>query len=71
MKSLFEQMGGTYTQIGDVIPRPLLTEAKNISGINRPGIYYLINESDDNTIAQIYIGQTRNVIARLDDHERF
>ena len=53
-----------------VIPRPLLTEAKNISGINRPGIYYLINESDDNTIAQIYIGQTRNGITRLDDHNR-
>jgi len=53
-----------------VIPRPLLTEAKSISGINRPGIYYLINESDDNKIAQIYIGQTRNGIARLDDHNR-
>lgn len=53
-----------------VIPRPLLIEAKNISGINRPGIYYLINESDDNTIAQIYIGQTRNGITRLDDHNR-
>ena len=34
-----------------VIPRPLLSEAKNISGITRPGIYYLINESDDNIIA--------------------
>lgn len=53
-----------------VIPRPLLSEAKSISGINRPGIYYLINESDDNTIAQIYVGQTRNGIARLDDHNR-
>ena len=53
-----------------VIPRPLLAEAKSISGINRPGIYYLINESDDNKIAQIYIGQTRNGIARLDDHNR-
>ena len=53
-----------------VIPRPLLTEAKSISDINRPGIYYLINESDDNTIAQIYIGQTRNGIVRLDDHNR-
>lgn len=53
-----------------VIPRPLLGEAKNISGINRPGIYYLINESDDNKIAQIYVGQTRNGIARLDDHNR-
>lgn len=53
-----------------VIPRPLLSEAKGISGINRPGIYYLINENDDNKIAQIYVGQTRNGIARLDDHNR-
>ena len=56
-----------------VIPRPLLSEAKNISGITRPGIYYLINESDDNRIAQIYIGQTRNGIAArgMYDGEKF
>ncbi|MCD7804355.1 MAG: GIY-YIG nuclease family protein [Oscillospiraceae bacterium] len=53
-----------------VIPRPLLSEAKKISGINRPGIYYLISENDDNKIAEIYIGQTRNGVARLDDHNR-
>lgn len=53
-----------------VIPRPLLSEAKNISGINRPGIYYLINEDDGNKIVQLYIGQTRNGITRLDDHNR-
>ena len=53
-----------------VVPRPLLSEAKKITGINRPGIYYLISENDDNKIAQIYIGQTRNGIARLDDHNR-
>lgn len=53
-----------------VIPRPLLAEAKTISGINRPGIYYLINENDDNKIAQIYVEQTRNGILRLDDHNR-
>lgn len=53
-----------------VITRPLLAEAKTISGINRPGIYYLINENDDNKIAQIYVGQTRNGILRLDDHNR-
>jgi len=53
-----------------VIPRPLLGEAKDISGIKRPGIYYLINEDEDNNIAQIYIGQTRNGIIRLDDHNR-
>ena len=53
-----------------VIPRPLLLEAKKISGITRPGIYYLINENDENKIAQIYIGQTRNGVTRLDDHNR-
>lgn len=53
-----------------VIPRPLLSEAKKLSGINRPGIYYLISENDDNKIAQIYIGQTRNGVSRLDDHNR-
>ena len=53
-----------------VIPRPLLSDAKKISGINRPGIYYLINENDENRIAQIYIGQTRNGTSRLDDHNR-
>ena len=53
-----------------IIPRPLLFEAKKITGINRPGIYYLINENDENKIAQIYIGQTRNGVMRLDDHNR-
>ena len=53
-----------------VIPRPLLSEAKKLSGVNRPGIYYLISENDDNKIAQIYVGQTRNGVARLDDHNR-
>ena len=53
-----------------VIPRPLLSEAKKLSGIHRPGIYYLISENDDNKIAQIYVGQTRNGVSRLDDHNR-
>lgn len=53
-----------------VIPRPLLSEAKQITGITRPGIYYLIREDEDNNIAQIYVGQTRNGVTRLDDHNR-
>lgn len=58
------------TMTAYVIPRPLLTEAKRITGIDRPGIYYLINEDDDNRIAQVYVGQTRNGVTRLDDHNR-
>lgn len=53
-----------------VIPCPLLAEAKKISNTNRPGIYYLISENDNNKIAQLYIGQTRNGVIRLDDHNR-
>ena len=53
-----------------VIPRTLLSEAKKLTGITRPGIYYLISENDDNKIAQIYVGQTRNGVSRLDDHNR-
>lgn len=53
-----------------VIPRPLLTEAKKKTGINRPGIYYLISENDENKIAQIYVGQTRNGVNRLDSHNQ-
>ena len=53
-----------------VIPRPSLSEAKKIPGITRPGIYYLINENDENKIAQIYIGQSRNGVVRLDNHNR-
>lgn len=53
-----------------VIPHLLLSEAKKLTGINRPGIYYLISETDDNKVAQIYIGQTRNGVVRLDDHNR-
>ena len=58
------------TMTAYVIPRPLLAEAKKITGIDRPGIYYLINEDDDNRIAQVYVGQTRNGVTRLDDHNR-
>lgn len=53
-----------------IIPRTMLSEAKGVSGVNRPGIYYLINEDTNNKIAQIYIGQTRNGIERLDQHNR-
>lgn len=53
-----------------IIPRTMLSEAKGLTGVVRPGIYYLINEDTQNNIAQIYIGQTRNGITRLDDHNR-
>lgn len=52
------------------IQRTLLNDAKKIEGFDRPGIYYLINENDDNKISELYKGQTRNGINRLGDHNR-
>lgn len=50
-----------------VVPRQYLSEAKSISGVDNPGVYFLIND-EAGTLAQIYIGQTRNGVSRLDDH---
>jgi len=51
-----------------VIPRALINTAKSLTGINNPGIYFLINE-EEGKLVQVYIGQTRNGIARIDDHK--
>lgn len=60
-----------------VIPRPLLNNAKNFvneldpsNSIKNPGIYYLINEDENDSIAKVYIGETRNGIDRIFDHNR-
>ena len=50
-----------------VVPRPYLNEAKKLTGIDNPGVYFLIND-ETGALTQIYIGQTRNGITRLDDH---
>ena len=50
-----------------VIPRIFLNEAKKLTGVDNPGVYFLIND-DTGSLSTIYIGQTRNGISRLDDH---
>ena len=50
-----------------VIPRIFLNEAKKLTGVDNPGVYFLIND-DTGSLSKIYIGQTRNGISRLDDH---
>jgi len=52
-----------------VVPRKLLGDAKNLPGITRPGVYFLINESDTSKIKKMYIGKTTLGIARMDDHK--
>lgn len=49
------------------VPRPLLARAKQIPDLPLRGIFYLIND-EDGAISRLYVGQTRQGIARLDDH---
>lgn len=49
------------------VPRPLLARAKQVSDLPLRGIYYLIND-EDGAISRLYVGQTKQGIARLDDH---
>ncbi len=53
-----------------IIPRAQIYEAKKLKNINNPGIYFLISQTEDKKIKQIYIGMTRNGISRLRDHSR-
>ena len=50
-----------------VVPRIYLNEAKKLKDIDNPGVYYLIND-EAGSLSKIYIGQTQNGIARLDQH---
>lgn len=50
-----------------VVPRIFLNEAKTLTDIDNPGVYFLIND-ETGSLSKIYIGQTQNGIARLDQH---
>ena len=50
-----------------VVPRQYLYEAKTLTGIDNPGVYFLVND-EAGALTKLYIGQTRNGISRLDDH---
>ena len=50
-----------------VVPRQYLADAKSLTGVNNPGVYFLVND-EAGSLTKLYIGQTRNGISRLDDH---
>lgn len=50
-----------------VIPRRYLSEAKSLTGADKPGVYFLVND-EAGALTKLYIGQTRNGISRLDEH---
>ena len=51
-----------------VIPRNLLTVAKQIENISNPGVYFLVGEENENSIPEMYIGETSKGISRIFDH---
>lgn len=51
-----------------VIPRELLSEAKQLPDIPKRGIYYLLDE-DHGVISRVYAGQTTQGLKRLDAHK--
>lgn len=55
------------TMITVIIPRSLLSEAKNLPDIPMRGIYYLLDDNKGR-LKQVYAGQTTNGIKRLDSH---
>ena len=50
-----------------VVPRIYLNEAKKLTGVDNPGVYFLIND-ETGSLSKMYIGQTQKGISRLDDH---
>lgn len=51
-----------------VVPRELLSEAKQLPDIPKRGIYYLLDE-EHGVIGRVYAGQTTQGLARLDAHK--
>ena len=49
-----------------VVPRKLISDAGKLDGIDRHGVYFLLDKEKEN----IYIGQTTNGIHRIEDHNR-
>lgn len=48
------------------IPRNLIRGIKDVSTINNAGIYFLISEEENS----LYVGQTDNILNRINDHNR-
>jgi len=51
-----------------VIPRSSLSELRDQSDLNQPGVYYLVGEGEEKP--KLYIGQSENCFARLTSHDR-
>lgn len=53
-----------------VVPRSLFSRAKDIEGIQNPGVYFLVGENTKSTIPEMYIGETSKGINRIFHHDK-
>lgn len=53
-----------------IVPRSLLSKTRGIEGIENPGIYFLVGENGENSIPEMYIGETSKGIKRIFDHDK-
>ena len=53
-----------------IVPRSLLSKTRDIEGIENPGVYFLVGENGENSIPEMYIGETSKGIKRIFDHDK-
>jgi hypothetical protein len=51
-------------------PRSRFAELTKWPEVNRPGVYFLFERSNNDSENRVYVGESENVIKRLSDHDR-
>ncbi|MEB3205206.1 MAG: GIY-YIG nuclease family protein, partial [Candidatus Sericytochromatia bacterium] len=60
---------GNWSGQALLIPRTLYPKVRNWTELLKPGVYFLIgNELNDYYQKSVYIGESENIISRLDSH---
>lgn len=52
------------------IPRSKMNEAASRPEVSRPGVYFLFGENEDGSKPMAYIGQSRNCLSRIKNHDQ-
>ena len=57
-----------WTGLAYKIPRSILTKSSDRQELSNAGVYFLIGKSDDQTKDKVYIGESEDVLYRLNQH---
>lgn len=67
-------LAGNFVQLECIaykIPRKMLKNSGNISGIHTPGVYFLLGKDDDSGKQFVYVGEADNVLKRINQPHSF